>query len=764
MFKKVHLVAVLIVLTMAGRGKCGEPLVIESWDQASIVTAADTTEPEQFAAEELREYLRKATGVDLPIVKEPGQGVNIYIGQTGFAREALPSVDWEALGTDGIVLESSAQQIILAGGRPRGTIYAVYEFLEHLGFRFWTSEFETVPTLDQVELDLSRVYVPPFVFRQYYSQGAVDWQFAVKMRLTGREWSSPIPPARGGMMTMGGAHTLTSRFLNSDVYFEEHPEWYAWRERENKRVPDQLCMTNRNVHEQVAREVLTFLEAAGTDRPRVVSVSCADNANMCQCDECAAVVREQGSYMGPLLLLVNYVADRVAERYPDVLISTLAYWKTDKPPRTIRPARNVLILLGVLDRNHKLPINKVADFSQYVAQYGRQAEHFWIWDYDAHFSNFLQPHPNYFVLPESLRYYRSQGVKGVFVQGPWGAGGEMVAMRTYVNSRLLWNPSLDARTVMKEFLEAYYGAAGEHVWAYLQTMHRAVWRNPSSFLSAYGSKTPWLNLTALNRATQHIEQAFSSVPADSEYADRLKFIKLSLDVAWLQSYDEMRSEAVKQSMPFLGPDDPYVAVKRLERNELQIGTYRENGAYELLIERLRELFPERSDDRPTEVDGLSSWRWREVQQNHLKVANGQYSIVDDARASDGRALSATGDRADFKVFFMMPPEWSGVWHAYIDLRVEPGATEREVVVPIKVYQRGKYAKTAVVELARVETEWHAQGEGYRRVYLGQYELLPGSEILLEPRGTGAFGDVEAVVIDRIFLASSRDASGADAPR
>ena len=61
----------------------------------------------------------------------------------GAAKAVLPGLDLDkaALGEDGIVLKSAPPHLVLTGaaGSRRGTLYAVYEFLEReLGVRWWT--------------------------------------------------------------------------------------------------------------------------------------------------------------------------------------------------------------------------------------------------------------------------------------------------------------------------------------------------------------------------------------------------------------------------------------------------------------------------------------------------------------------------------------------------------------------------------------------------------------------------------------------------
>ncbi len=60
----------------------------------------------------------------------PADVPQILVGFSPRAKAAVGNLDIASLGTEGIVIKTVGQQLILAGGEPRGTIYAVESFLE----------------------------------------------------------------------------------------------------------------------------------------------------------------------------------------------------------------------------------------------------------------------------------------------------------------------------------------------------------------------------------------------------------------------------------------------------------------------------------------------------------------------------------------------------------------------------------------------------------------------------------------------------------
>jgi hypothetical protein len=115
---------------LAGRG---EPLVLARDGRTDYVVAeADqATEPERFAVRELIHFLSRVTGAALPAVPESAQSTGsrrIYVGWTKYARRQ--GIDPAGLGEEEWIIRTVGRDLVLTGGRPRGTLYAVYEFLE----------------------------------------------------------------------------------------------------------------------------------------------------------------------------------------------------------------------------------------------------------------------------------------------------------------------------------------------------------------------------------------------------------------------------------------------------------------------------------------------------------------------------------------------------------------------------------------------------------------------------------------------------------
>lgn len=164
-------------------------------DTAAVVCVAGRAQLEQHAARELIKYVAAMTGqapalrTAIPKGTEPivsvGQSVLLERLKTGQA----PVIG--DLGEEGFVVRSAEldgrQVLILLGGSPRSTLYAVYHYLESIcgiGF-FWDGE--QIPKMSRIPIDgLAIVEKPRFPERQYllsvvygystYWWGWKEWQ------------------------------------------------------------------------------------------------------------------------------------------------------------------------------------------------------------------------------------------------------------------------------------------------------------------------------------------------------------------------------------------------------------------------------------------------------------------------------------------------------------------------------------------------------------------------------------------------------------
>ncbi len=527
-------VAPAIAVTIADEGK----------SLAVVVVTDDATEPERHAAAELVAFLEQVTGVRLEVVaKADAKGGRLLVGPDA-AKLADPAFTIDGLDADGMVIRTVGNDLILAGGRPRGTLYAVYTFLEdHVGCRWWSSKASTIPrrpTLRAENLDIR--FVPKLEYREPFWFDAFDGDWAVRNKANGFR---PSLDARrgGGHVYEGFVHTFYE-LIPPGKYFADHRDWFS--KINGKRVKNgaQLCLTN----EAMRKELVKNLKAALRKNPTatIASVSQNDCAGNCRCAACAAVDQEEGSPSGSLLRFVNAVAEEIQDEFPHVAVDTLAYQYTRKPPKLVKPRPNVIVRLCSIECAFGKPLSHERNraFAEDIEGWSRICDRLYIWDYTTNFAHYVLPHPNLRVLGPNVRFFVDHGVKGVFEQGAYQShGAEMAELRAWVLAKLLWDPSLDPDRLIDEFLTGYFGAAAPHVHAYLTVMHDALEKSGDDLTCYSPADAQFLSLDTLCRAAGHLKAAEAAVQDDAALLQRVQAARLPVLYTFLMRWQPLRDEA-----------------------------------------------------------------------------------------------------------------------------------------------------------------------------------------------------------------------------
>ena len=101
----------------------------------------------------------------------------------------------------------------------------------------------------------------------------------------------------------------------------------------------------------------------------------------------------KGAESGPLIEGVNKVAADIHKEYPNFLVETLAYQYTRKPPKTVKPADNVLVRLCSIEADFAIRWRN-EDFGGDLQSWGKIAKNLFVWNYVTDFGTYLQPHPS----------------------------------------------------------------------------------------------------------------------------------------------------------------------------------------------------------------------------------------------------------------------------------------------------------------------------------------------------------------------------------
>ncbi len=471
--RKFAIVATVLLACCTGADK--KALELSTMRGWTVVVAPDAIPSEQYAAEEFQALVKQAAGIVLPIANQPPKPTqNVFIGAGQAMRSSSVGFEVESLGDEGLRIQVKQDNIAIAGGRPRGTLYGVYEFMErYLGVRFLTFDHTYVPTLSAWPIPCEDfTYTPQFSFRwSYYHENAAQPDFAAKLRVNTTTKDEKL----GGVTPQGLINHSLYRQIPVGEYGKTHPEYFALvdgeRDLESHGGGPEPCVTHPDVIEIVARNVIKELDL--NPGRRNISVSQNDNDTYCRCDRCEAINQREGTPMGSQLAFVNAVAARVEKVHPDVKIGTLAYWYTRKAPKTIRPRKNLQIqLCCTLHAIDDPDCERNREFCQDMLEWGAISDNIWVWNYNTNFRSYDLPFPNLRSISGNVKYFLQNNVKGLFMQANGnGSSGELSDLRNYVISRCIWNPTLDSWEVAEEFCRLHYKEAAAPILAYLRMLH-----------------------------------------------------------------------------------------------------------------------------------------------------------------------------------------------------------------------------------------------------------------------------------------------------
>ena len=502
----------------------------------SVWVAPGCTESEIYAAEELSRYLMRVTDANFAFlqgVKRPNKAIIIgnpeTVGEWGVDAAACD------LGTDGFVIRAVGEDILIFGGRPRGALYGVYDFLERFaGCRWYTPSVSKIPSRPTIDLpdDLNIVQKPAFEYRESFFVGnSMDGDWAAHNRSNGN--AHRLYRHHGGKVAYYPfVHTFNS-LLNPDEYFDEHPEYFSMVDGQRLRERTQLCLSNPDVARIATERVKTWVR----EHPEatIFSVSQNDWYNPCQCPECAAFDAAQGSHAGTLIRFVNQIAEEIEKINPDLVIDTLAYQYTRTPPKSIRPRRNVCVRLCSIECCFAHPLDECDrvmsfanrihgdSFQRDLEGWAKVCDRLYVWDYVVNFHHYVMPFPNFGVLAANLRYFRRNNVTGVFEEGSTSQWGhtEFIELKSWVLAKLLWDPDQDTQALVEDFVAGYYGEAAVYVMQYFNFLNDRLAASPDTHFGIYDPpKVEYLSPEDIRYALNLFEkaQAAAESPAIRERA------------------------------------------------------------------------------------------------------------------------------------------------------------------------------------------------------------------------------------------------------
>ena len=501
----------------------GKPLRLAENGRSAFViyTPPDASASVKLAAEELRTYVQKVSGVTLPVTHRfpPANaislGIHDHLTQFGLTAENIKPEGYRI---------AAAKGHLFIFGPGTGTLNGVYTFLEdYVGVRwFMPGELgEHVPKRPTVSIPaISRTDAPSFENRRV--------PYIQNRRPVVTQWSRRNKLGYSLMLH----HRHNWRHVVKANLYDKHPEYFA--EMGGRRIKPvkryKVCTTNRDVINRFAQAAFRWF-AQSPDRT-MFSLSPSDSAGWCMCDRCRALDETDGNgkrrITRRILTFYNEVAKIVSRKFPDRKLGGYVYADYVFPP---------------MDSNFKVHPNVFlvwAPSFNYGPQHYRPATrklwHETLWKWRA-----FTPNLAYYDLPAWFRTtscapnppcrsilksmfpaLKKAGIRGVYIYGraEWGHAAAL----NYLLARLAWNADGDVDALADEFYDKFYGKAGPSMKALYGLVEERIERH--------------------YRATPHASYTLTSDGLRNIYVP----VFPRMEALYLKAAADARSEAVRKRL------------------------------------------------------------------------------------------------------------------------------------------------------------------------------------------------------------------------
>lgn len=493
--------------------------LVKDGKATSRIVLVEKNEVNEQAATLLQDFVKRISQATLPIVADTkARSGDILIG----GKQA-------SAGEDGFLLKTTAnEQLQISSGGDKGAIYGVVSLLEqYMGVSYFAKEAYTLTPMQTITLPaIHREETPAFRYRQTYSYNNDDPVYKLWFRL-----EEPKDMFIENMWV----HTF-NRILPSDRFGKEHPEYYSFINGEHRPGHNsQWCLTNPKVFDAAVRQLDSIFKAHPDMKMISVSQNDGNNTN-CSCPACKEVDEYEGSPSGNLIRFLN----KLAERFPDKEFSTLAYLYSMQPPKHVKPLPNVNIMLCDIDCKREVPLTDNAsgrDFVKALEGWSKISDNIFVWDYGINFDNIVSPFPNFHILQKNIQLFKKNHVTMHFSQVNGIRGGDFSEMRAYMIGKLMWDPYQNADSLMRTFMNGYYGAAAPYLYQYQKIMQGALLAGGQPlwiYDSPISHKNGMLNPVLLKTYNELFDQAEEAVAGDTVLLRRVQLSRLPLQYSELE--------------------------------------------------------------------------------------------------------------------------------------------------------------------------------------------------------------------------------------
>ncbi len=520
-------------------------------DKNFVITYPDVPLPvEKTAAEELAKYIGQSIGIKTIILPESklnkDDSADAYVGNCSYATKEEDCL--KEFNPEGFQILVKNGKLFIRGddekGDPlsqairTGTLFGVYDFLENeLGIAWiWPGKSgEDVPIHNELRLKpFSRTDSPKLSVRQ----------------LKGT-FNQPAPKEETNLQSGAFVKRLKLSCI-SKTWFghswnrymagigQQHPEWRALVNGERMEGASiQYCTSNKEFRDYIVGQCLNNPYNKGYS---IVSISPADGAGFCQCENCRALDPKDTDYTTATAQqnlsnrywdYANYVAREVKKSRPGLGVGMIAYSCYVDPPTNIDKFEdNLYVELCSSVAYSTKPESKKELYKLYegwqqvgckIKSYEYWGMHYWLGLPYVFTRQLKEDMPQLYKCGLMAMHGESQ--RNYATQGPV----------YYLVAHQMWNPNIDADKVMKRYYQAF-GPASNYIREYFDIFENSIIENQdkikafkyNELINKWPEIFPEKTIVKAGAALQKAKDAVKDSPI---YAERVQVIDFGYQYA-----------------------------------------------------------------------------------------------------------------------------------------------------------------------------------------------------------------------------------------
>ncbi|AWV05329.1 DUF4838 domain-containing protein [Burkholderia sp. JP2-270] len=662
-----------VVNVVAGKPPVSAPRVLLARNGVAryLVRAGATDAVTRHAADEIADYLSRISGASFAVSDDGHDRTPAIVVGGEHAAERCRSAHATPLGSDGFVVCRSGDDLVVAGDTPRGTLFGAYWWLDRkLGVKWLAPDATEVPQQAELRVDTAPVrQVPRFAYREVLSAEGEDKPFRAHNLLNGESHGTSYrasPPDidmwdRSWLARDGDADFWT--LVPRDRYAAAHPAWYAG---------GQLAMMSADVRAAMAAGIVKRLKRQPDPARIWFGIRDMDWGWDLDAASRAFADAHGGAPSAAFLDMVRDVAARVRQEVPGARFAMPAYHWGFTPPDGMQVPDHVRVYPMTIQVDYGAALNedRNASLRDGLRKWSDIARHVTVWDHVVNFGGYIQPTPNFYPIGRSIAWLATlPSVDGYFAEGDWQSrGGEFASLRVWLIARLLWTPSANPRTLVREYCDAYYGAAAPAVVRYIDRMHAALRASGDVLAEQTPVGMSMYTYDFVRQSERDFDAAARAVDGDAVRSARVRQARMPLDFVILALRDRYAARAAQEGwdLDIRGRRASFDAAI----SAAGVRQYRQSG-------NLAALGALLDIDRhpvvaPPLVAGLADSDWRAIDVSRVNLYDSARMVADPA-ALDGAAIAIRGYSGVWAIQLKLDKlPRDGRWDLYASVRVPEG--------------------------------------------------------------------------------------------